>query len=335
MAHSPLRDGDAVLTTHGFIFYVFGYEHPADQYHGFLKYVPRDSSDAFEVEWLDLGWRMEGRDIDIVRPLELYSPGNYAKMVKGFREHFPEYLYHSEQLDRWMITVPRDHIKRVFRPSERLKEIIEEGASNGLEEDALSLIHMLTETSGVSLDYFGVHGSISLGTSREESDIDLSVYGASNFRLVKKGLLEAEEAGLLSLKRGDRAERKKLNSGVYNGRDFVVNTTRLASEIDCRPRSYRPIGPVEAECLCVRDDEAVFRPAVYGVQGCTSLDGDVNVGEVSEVVSMIGSYRDLVARGERIRVRGFLEEAARGDESWLRVVVGSGRAGEYLDWLEA
>lgn len=333
MADSPLRDGDAILTTHGLVFYVFGYEHPADRYHGFLKYVPRDRSDAFEVEWLDLGWRMEGRDI--IRPLELYSPESYTKMVKGFREHFLEYLYHSKQLDRWMITVPRDRVKRVFRPSERLKEIIEEGASNSLEEEALSLIQELVETSGVPLDFFGVHGSINLGTSREESDIDLSVYGASNFRLVKRGLLEAEEAGLLSLKRGDRAERKRLNSGVYNGRDFVVNATRLASEIDDRPRSYRPIGPVEAECLCVRDDEAMFRPAVYGVQGCTSLDETANVGEVSEVVSMIGSYRDLVAKGERIKVRGFLEEVSQWDESWLRVVVGSGRAGEYLDWHEA
>jgi len=333
LADSPLRDGDAVLTTHGFIFYVFGYEHPADRYHGFLKYVPRDESESFEIEWLDLGWRMEGRDI--VRPLELYSPGSYSKMVKGFREHFPEYLYYSKQLDRWMITVPRDHIKRVFRPSERLKEIIEEGASNSLEEEALSLIQKLAETSGVSTDYFGVHGSISLGTSREGSDIDLSVYGASNFRLVKRGLLEAEEAGLLSLKRGDRAERRRLNSGVYSGRDFVVNATRLTSEIDERPRSYRPIGPVEAECLCVRDDEAMFRPAVYEVQGCISLDGAEKVGEVSEVVSMIGSYRDLVAKGERIKVRGFLEEVSQWDESWLRVVVGSGRAGEYLDWHEA
>ena len=333
MAHSPLRDGDAVLTTHGFIFYVFGYEHPADQYHGFLKYVPRDRSEAFEVEWLDLGWRMEGRDI--VRPLELYSPVSYEKIVQGFREHFPEYLFRSEQLDRWMITVPRDRIKRVFRPSERLKEILERGATDSLEGEALSLIQKLAEISGVSLDSFGVHGSISLGTSREESDIDLSVYGASNFRLVKKGLLEAEEARLLSLKRGDRAERKRLNSGVYRGRDFVVNATRLVSEIDDKPRSYRPIGPVEAECLCVMDEEAMFRPAVYGVQECTSPDEAVDVSGVTEVVSMIGSYRDLVSRGERMRVRGFLEEVAQGDESWLRVVVGSGRAGEYLDWLEA
>jgi len=333
MADSPLRDGDAVLTTHGFIFYVFGYEHPADRYHGFLKYVPRDKSESFEVEWLDLGWEMDG--MDIIRPLELYSPESYMKTVQGFREHFPEYLYYSEQLDRWMITVPRDHIKRVFRPSERLKEITEKGASGSLEEEALSLIQTLAEISGVSMDFFGVHGSISLGTSREESDLDLSVYGASNFRLVKKGLLGAEEAELLSLKRGDRAERRRLNSGVYNGRDFVVNATRLASEIDDRHRSYRPIGPVEAECLCVKDEEAMFRPAVYGVQGCTSLDEGANVGEVSEVVSMIGSNRDLVSKEERIRVRGFLEEVARGDESWLRVVVGSGRAGEYLDWHEA
>jgi len=331
MAEGPLRDGDAVLTTHGLIFYVFGYEHPADRYHGFLKYVPRESADAFDVEWLDLGWRMGGGDI--VRPLELYSPESYEKMVEGFSENFPEYLHRSEQLGRWMIVVPGDRIKTVFRPSERLKEILDKGASSSLEEEALSLIQKLTEISGVSEDSFGVHGSISLGTSREESDIDLSVYGASNFRLVKRGLLEAEEAGLLSLKRRDRAERKRLNSGVYKGRDFVVNATRLDSEIDGRPRSYRPIGPVEAECLCVRDDESMFRPAVYGVQDCVSPDEGLDVSGVSEVVSMIGSYRDLVSKGERMRVRGFLEEVTRGGEGWLRVVVGSGRAGEYLDWL--
>jgi len=78
----------------------------------------------------------------------------------------------------------------------------------------------------------------------------------------------------------------------------------------------------------------MFRPAVYGVQDCTSPDGAVDVSGVSEVVSMIGSYRNLVAKGERVRARGFLEEVARGDESWLRVVVGSGRAGEHLDWIE-
>jgi len=49
---------------------------------------------------------------------------------------------------------------------------------------------------------------------------------------------------------------------------------------------------------------------------------------------MIGSYRDLMVKGERIRVQGFLEEVAQGNESWLRVLVGSGRVGEYLDWHE-
>jgi len=331
MTDGPLVDGDAVLTTHGFIFYVFGYEHPPDRYHGFLKYLPRDVSDAFDVGWLDLGWEFEGRPI--IRPLELYSPDGLARMVEGFRSHFPEYLHRSEQLDRWMITVPRDRIERVFRPSDRLKEMMERGAGDALEADALELVRLLSDASGVSTGSFGVHGSISLGTSREGSDIDLSVYGGSNFRLVKGGMLGAEEAGLLKLRRGDRAQRKRLNSGIYRGRDFVVNATRTPPEIDDRPRRYTPIGPVEAECLCVGNDEAMFRPAVYHVRGCTSMDGGSDVEGVSEVVSMIGSFRDLVSRGERMRVRGFMEEVIRGDESWARIVVGSGRAEEYLDWL--
>ena len=49
-----LRDGDAVVTVHGFIFYVFGYEHPGDRYHGFLKYVPEEHGATFDLDWLDV-----------------------------------------------------------------------------------------------------------------------------------------------------------------------------------------------------------------------------------------------------------------------------------------
>ena len=36
------RDGDTFVTKEGFIFYVFGYEHPPNRVFAFLKYIPSE-----------------------------------------------------------------------------------------------------------------------------------------------------------------------------------------------------------------------------------------------------------------------------------------------------
>ena len=330
MVHHNLRDGDAVVTTHGFVFYIFGYEHPRDRYHGFLKYVPEDYAPNLDLQWLPVTWRMRGTTL--LRPTELYSPQGYSRLVEALRSHYPDYVVRSEQLDRWMITVPRRLVSEVHRPSRQLMLLERRGPSDPLEERALALISLISETAGISHAYLGVHGSISLGTHHEGSDIDLSVYGAVNLRNAKAALRKLEEEGALSLKRGDRIDAKRLNRGVYEGIDFVVNATRRYSEIGTRPRTYNPLGAVEAACSCASARESVFRPAVYEVEGCREIGGDTDLSGVHEVVSMIGMYRDVVAEGEMIRVKGILEEAMEPERKWLRIVVGAALPGEYLDW---
>jgi len=326
-----LRDGDAVVTVDGLIFYVFGYEHPADRYHGFLKYVPEESAESFDVDWLDIRWRKGSTTL--VRPRELYSPEAYPRLIESFRRSFPEYLHHSEQLDRWMITIPRDLIAEVYQPDQQLKKMMERGASDPLEEKALELIGLLSDASGLRTRFFGVHGSISLGTSHPGSDIDLSVYGSAQYRSVKQALTELEDRGLLRLSRGDRFERKRLNRGVFRGERFVVNATRLYSEIDAGQRRYAPLGGAEIECLCTSASESMFRPAVYAVQECSVIAGERRAGEASQVVSMIGTYRDAVAEGETLTAKGVLEEVSQeGLQRWYRVVVGSSAPGEFIDW---
>jgi hypothetical protein len=43
-------------------------------------------------------------------------------------------------------------------------------------------------------------------------------------------------------------------------------------------------------------------------------------------------YRDVAGPGEVLRAMGVLEEVATPMGSWVRLVVGSGRSGEYIDW---
>lgn len=333
MVYVNLRDGDAVITDHGFVFYIFGYDHPSDRYHVFLKYVPEALAGHFDINWLDVRWHMKGTTF--MRPQELYSPESYPRLVGAFQRFFPEYLYFSHSLSRWMVTVPRRLIAEVYHPSRQLMPLMKGGAAAPLEEKALALIRLLSCAAGIPLGFLGVHGSISLGIHHEGSDIDLAVYGASHFRKAKSALIGLEEEGLLGLKRGTRIDEKRLNRGVFQGVDFVVNATRRFSEIAKHPRFYRPLGMVEVECRCVSADEAMFRPAIYRVEDCKAIgDRDLEVERVIEVVSMIGLYRDIIDDGENMRARGVLEEVAeRSDLKWYRVVVGSAHPGEYLDWL--
>lgn len=332
MAYHNLRDGDAVVTSHGLIFYVVGYEHPCERYHAILKYVPEGLAERLDLDWVDIRWNMGGTTL--YRPKELYSPEAYLKLVEAFRRSFPEYLFHSDQLGRWVMTVPRGLVIGVYRPSRQLMRIARRGAEDRFEERALELIGLLSSATGITRGFFGVHGSISLGTSHEGSDIDLSVYGASHFREVRRALIKLESEGALELNREDRINAKRLNRGVFRGERFVVNATRRFSEIERRCLAPRPMGPVEVECKCVSDDGAVFRPAVYKVAGCEAVgDSEPLTHEVSEIVSMIGRHRYTVEAGETIRVRGVLEEVVEGPRAWHRVFVGSALPGEYLDWL--
>jgi predicted nucleotidyltransferase len=330
--HASLRDGDAVATIHGLIFYVFGYEHPPDRYHGFLKYVPEGLADRFDLDWLPFTWNRGGTTL--VRPTEIYDPETYPKLIESFRSALPEYIYHDPDLNRPMITVPRALIEEAYVPSERLRLLAGRGPRDPLEEKALELLTLISEISGVPMEDLGVHGSISLGTHLEGSDIDLSVYGARNYSDAKGALLTLEAQGRFTLKRDDRIDAKRLNRGLYGGIDVVVNATRKRSEITKHSRTYTPLGPAEIEAKCTSTGEAPFRPATYGIEDALPLSpGHPRAPEATEIVSMIGMYRDIAEPGETLRARGILEEVASPTRGrWIRLVAGSGRPGEYIDW---
>jgi predicted nucleotidyltransferase len=331
LTYHNLRDGDAVATAHGLIFYIFGYNHLPDRYYGFLKYIPEKLASSFDLDWLPITWDRQG--MTLVRPTELYNPVNYPKLVEGFRSALPQYICWDEALGRWMIIIPRSLIADVYIPSRQLMYITRRGLRDPLEEKALELLSLISKSSGISPGFLGIHGSISLGIHHKGSDIDLSVYGATNYWRAKDALLNLEEKGFLALKRNDRFQEKRLNRGNYRGVDFVVNATRRYSEIDPQCFRYSSMGTADVECTCSSAKESAFRPAVYSVKGCSALSSvDCRLELVSEVVSMIGLYRDIVWEGETIKARGILEKFSVGGETNLRLVVGASHPGEYLDW---
>ena len=330
MAFSNLRDGDAVVSVHGFIFYIFGYNHPEEAYEAFLKYVPSNHSDKFHISWLDTKWSYKG--ISLVRPRELFSPESHANLIMAFRQYFPDYIIFSNELNRWMIRVPRVLMREAFIPSRQLMLLKQTRTENTLERNALDLIEILSKYSRVPIGFFGVHGSISLGMHQKFSDIDITVYGASNYHMVKRALIELEGEGSLSISRENGHDSRRMNRGLFRNIDFVINATRRFGEIDRRKLSVKSLGEAEVECKCTNAEESVFRPAIYDVSDCSCIEGNtLNHGKISRVVSMIGLFRDLVRPGEKLRAKGKIELVnSNGSERYFRLVVGTGAMGEYL-----
>jgi predicted nucleotidyltransferase len=100
---------------------------------------------------------------------------------------------------------------------------------------------------------------------------------------------------------------------------------------------YTAVAAVDLECTVDDDSEAMFRPAIYKIRECEvskSRGFQIEDKTPEIVVSMIGCYRNVARRGDRIRVSGMLERAENLEtgQGFYQVVVGTGDSEEEHVW---
>jgi hypothetical protein len=246
------------------------------------------------------------------------------------RENFPEYLYFSKVSNKEIIAVPKAEIKTIFVPKMGLSQLVKKENPDTLEKEAISLIKLLSKTSEVSLNQFGIHGSILLGTHNEKSDIDIAIYGHSNFKKVKDAMRKLTSLNpSIEYLLENKFDKLRRNRGLYNSRRFVINATRQKEEIHeaYGDKIYMPLTDISFQATITDNTEAVFRPAHYNIRNFINLSSSLPHAIPDEVVSMIGQYRDLADIGDQIRGKGVLEEIRdiKTNEKTYRIVIGSGR----------
>jgi predicted nucleotidyltransferase len=191
---------------------------------------------------------------------------------------------------------------------------------------------LLSEESGIPLTDFGIRGSIALNMHSPQSDIDMVIYGSQNFRQLERTINKLEDKEIVTRIFSTKIDRLRRNKGRYEGVVFMVNAARKPDEIKTMYGSHRytPVKPVNFRCEVSDDSEAMFRPAVYQIKKyapitCSSRSRSEETP--SKVVSMIGYYRNIARRGDRLDVSGMLEkvEHIRNGEIYYQVVVGTGK----------
>lgn len=330
-------DGDTFVTKEGFIFNTFGYEHPASRVFAFLKYIPAEFKQLFNVDMLSRTWKYG--ETQLFRAEKLYTAKNYQTFIEAFRENFPEYLYYCPFRNKELITSPLKSIKTVYVPRECLEELRRLRKPDQLQASALDLLKIVAEQSGLCLSDFGIHGSIALNMHSPESDIDFVVYGTQNFRVVEQAISELVNMGTLTYISGNRLEAARRFQGRFRGKIWMFNATKRREEIknDYGRFRFAPVAPVRFRCIVTDDTETMYRPATYRISNYKPLDSEseLQIDQTpTQVVSNIGCYRNIARVSNEIKVAGMLErvEPVTEGEVSYQVVVGTATSEEEYIW---
>ncbi len=287
------------------------------------------------------------------RVLKSYTIPSLLETFTLLKEESPHYTFHSEVYGIEMSAVPRDYISKHYLPEEKLKAIFRLPKPDRLQKVIIELVSLLSVRSGIPISEFGITGSVLLEIHNPEfSDIDLTVYGRENSALLKKTLREESIGRLegkelkdwckrkterypITLKEALIIYRRKWNIGKFEGVNFSLHPVKTEEELEEKygDKIYRALGEVTIGATVSEDLDSMFLPAVYKVEDVDITRGEA-IGDIKEVVSYESLYADIATEGERIKVRGKLEEVTekKSGKVYYRVLVGSpqGKGREYI-----
>ena len=249
-------DGDTFVTKDGFIMNTFGYEHPDDRVFAFLKYIPAQYKQLFNVEMLTRTWKFGSSELtkQLFRAEKLYTAKNYQTFIEAFRKTFPNYIYFDQTRGKELITAPLDAIEQVFVPKDRLVWLQNLKKPDKLQTMSLLLVDLISKESGVPCSDLGIHGSIALEMHAPESDIDFVVYGTNNFRMVEDAIQRLVNENKLYLHRRQpyRSSPKIRGQIPRKNLDVQCNKKTRRDQNPIRRLHLHTLGATSLHCNCLR-----------------------------------------------------------------------------------
>ena len=322
MIFSGYNEGDYIQTTDGLFFAVKGSIHPPGLVVATLRYVPDPDGD---------------REINNTRHRRVYSLGETTDYL---RKYYPKYLNHVHRLVIEVQSVPHSSISRYYDPRKRLIDIVTTPTSR-LESTLKEFVETISDTADVPLNNIGVSGSLLIGAQRDESDIDLNVYGGPEAGRVYPALRNMREnydwvqplTGAiydsvlnsrwndtgLPLNRFAEIEKRKILHGMVHGREYFI---RLLTSDD--NYASKPINKVTIKALITDDSRSFYNPCVYKVRA----EENQTPFPILELKSYRGKFAEQVTHGEMVEARGTLEEVKGPDGVFYRLMLGE--VGDYL-----
>ena len=337
-----LRDRDAIIANDGIIFRVYGYIHPEDSYICDPEY-------AIPEVFLSLNSRAHRGENEL----------HYCKFfedegMKLILNDYPKYSIFFLPLQKCLVGVKHADIMEVRKPDIELKHLLEKKPDNTLLEAMQSLINLLTSKSKLSIESFGVFGSLLHSFYHPKfSDLDFIIYGRNNLKALLKVLQDLyDERSFLQNEFVNRNsvigknwkfvnytldeyvwhQQRKFVYAYYNCEDAgriiktefepVKNWQEISNDYNPFTRiSY--VGWIKAIVEIINDDDAPFIPSIYTIEVKEILDGP-KIDDIQRIISYIEEFRMQAKKGEEVLVEGNLERIVNGTNNFHQITLSYG-----------
>ena len=330
-----LRDRDIIQDSEGRIFIVLGYIQPEDYILSFFKYVQTPNG----------RWESDGKRYE-----RLFWGG--VDSVEKAMAALPErYLIKDSHFGSTLIEIPREDVTHYFSPEIRLREILEDGPKDRLEELTGIMSETLHEALGVPMDNLGVAGSIAWkGQNLSHSDINMNIYGfAESWQLQNSYDIISESYDYMRLRINQEWEK-----GVSRVAERIHSLTRKDIEalfsrrraLYCHERcigvtpillpgeapithgseSYLTLSQTPLRTVMEIEDNryGIFHPALY--EGFSEPLELIQGKQAVRIMVYDGAFGGLFYPGDRVEVVGTLQRVDSADENsepFYQIMVGT------------
>ncbi len=268
------RDFDYIKTKDGIIFIVRGDYHSVEKIKAAAVYFPSKNGDRVE-KLTKNGYIKKIEEV----PLE-------GTLIA--RLH-PEYVPREEELIRNCSMVDAKDIVQHYKPREKTKECLEKETLKGTKWEALILsIHKIAQ---IPIEDIGIYGSLLVGLDKDDSDVDMLVYGEENLKRLRAnfdsvlrnaGVNKAnEKQRLLRIKEWKKTSKHSLidsdklwrietrkwsRVNVYGDDITCIRSAYKDDEIKENPITTQPIREIKAYGVVLDSFRTHFSPRIAKVR---------------------------------------------------------------------
>jgi predicted nucleotidyltransferase len=260
----------------------------------------------------------------------------------------PAYLVEDSHFGTELMEPPREVVSKYFIPELRLREIIDEGPNDSLEELVRQAATGLYDSLDIPLDDIGVAGSILWkGHHPGHSDVNMNIYGFDNswklhdnYEVVRdltegsrlRELPDWKHAILRVQSRVPVMRTEDLQNLFTRRKALCLDSMCIGITPILRPEevpiqhgseSYESLStePIKIVMNIESTDYGLFHPSIYEGRSETL---DIIEGErVSRILVYDGAFGGLLRPEDRVEVTGILQRVTRGDEVLYQIMVGT------------
>ncbi len=328
-------EGDYIETKNdNLIFDIKGLLHPDNRKICFLRFHPHNEGDRIR----------EG-----IQYKKIYKLSERYSFLK---ENFPRYLFYSEELDLKLQGVDVKDIKQIYSPKHYYKSLFEKDNLSSLEKYSKELCELFINNGNISENSIGITGSPMVGLAKEDSDIDLIIYGTQTSLAFQENLNEIFErqnhcrkysleeykhhfnwrAGGSNVSFEDfmRSEKRKQHQGKYFNTDFFIRYIKSPEDWKGNFYDYKYFncGRLKLTAQIIDSTDSIFTPCTYKIRPIKILSSNPLFNEIDEftlkeINSFRGRFCEHAVKGEKVLVEGKLEKVIFKDkEKYSRILLG-------------